>query len=365
MEKIYTDLKKSPLFHFSLHSKELFHSNFLAWLGMDIELRQIFKKLIEALGIDEKIIDSWGEDFEIKREFHDLDLIIKAPDIDKKPGEWYLVIENKVKSVPNDSQLENYTGKIKKYCGNQNDVIKILLSLGEYERKLPYGWREVNYSKIISALENNICLVCDCYKRRIIYDYISMMNTLIEITNTISIRETEKFVYQPTDEIETLRIDDLLVKRRASLLADYFTSATGFYFNAGYSNKSAIIETVVEMENDIKMGVQIQGNQYRHYIYGKINEKDIVSLSHDFLAFDRKNFRDKMIERFPNIFEDKKVKGEAGKPYCSYNKNKEGETFWYQYVVIKSDTTISEIKDCLDKDLQYLKQYEIIESEKN
>ena len=75
MRRNISKLKTLPLFHFSLHAKELFHSNFLAWLGEDPELRTLFIESIKAYDVEQTIIRSWGEDFAIKREFQDFDLL--------------------------------------------------------------------------------------------------------------------------------------------------------------------------------------------------------------------------------------------------------------------------------------------------
>ena len=50
MNTIYNQLKESPLLYLSGGSKELFHSNFLYWLG--INYRQVFEQLMSwMLGI--------------------------------------------------------------------------------------------------------------------------------------------------------------------------------------------------------------------------------------------------------------------------------------------------------------------------
>ncbi|MBQ5706558.1 MAG: hypothetical protein IIV73_08105, partial [Bacteroidaceae bacterium] len=53
-----TDLNNSPMFHLSLSSKELFHSNLLAWLAEDPDTRELFVKVLNLFGLEnEQAID--------------------------------------------------------------------------------------------------------------------------------------------------------------------------------------------------------------------------------------------------------------------------------------------------------------------
>jgi hypothetical protein len=177
-----SSLKKSPMFQLSLSSKELFHSNFLAWLGIDADLRQVFKSLMIGLGIKEAFVKSWKDNFEVLREKDHLDLIVKARDISDDQSNynkqttldsWYVVIENKIKSIPNDKQLESYSTK----CGNCQE--KLLLVISGEPMPLNYGWRRVNYTQVVKALESSMHLVSNSYKKAIIADYVDMLKYLI------------------------------------------------------------------------------------------------------------------------------------------------------------------------------------------
>ena len=53
MDTFVEKLKNNPIFHLSLSSKELFHSNFLAWLAEDKNTQALFKKILSTwLGED-------------------------------------------------------------------------------------------------------------------------------------------------------------------------------------------------------------------------------------------------------------------------------------------------------------------------
>lgn len=163
---------------------------------------------------------------------------------------------------------------------------------------------------------------------------------------------TSNYIFTPSKELDDLRIADLVDKWRIAQIADMYTKKTGLKFNSGYTNKQPLIETYFDF-NGMKLGIQIQGRQYRHYII-RDTEIDIADVSKGFLSNTRVEFRNAMLLLHPGIFEDKAVKGEQNRKYCSYDKDKEGATFWYQYVIIEENVTIEQIMNCAAKDMQIL-----------
>jgi hypothetical protein len=100
MKETIEKLKKSPLFNLSLSSKELFHSNFLYWIGHNYpsEFGGLFSKYLNEQPEDSCIK-------EIFRERENIDLSFSYSN-----GQEVL-IENKVKSVPYIGQLVKYSEK--------------------------------------------------------------------------------------------------------------------------------------------------------------------------------------------------------------------------------------------------------------
>lgn len=105
------------MFKLSLSSRELFHSNFLEWLS-NVN-REAFQRLICKLsGLDNY---EWPAVWRVKREFKNFDLCVVAYDkysddtdekIEDDPDFRLLfVLENKVKSIPYQEQLQEYTEK--------------------------------------------------------------------------------------------------------------------------------------------------------------------------------------------------------------------------------------------------------------
>jgi hypothetical protein len=115
MNDIINKLKNNFLFQASLGSKELFHSNMLAWIleqrnhKGEFEVLRIF--LNEFLNENMPVITN-PEEIIIAREEKKIDLIIKW-----KSGENfnYVFIENKLKSIPTNSQLSEYDNVVRKY----------------------------------------------------------------------------------------------------------------------------------------------------------------------------------------------------------------------------------------------------------
>ena len=129
------------MFQLSLASKELFHSNFLAWIASlpeKTEKNHPFRILMKSLGATN--VDNWPETWYVAREYHNFDLCVlnRMPDDydededddneqkDNRPEkeetgktkskvELLLVLENKVKSIPYITQLHEYQDKIIEY----------------------------------------------------------------------------------------------------------------------------------------------------------------------------------------------------------------------------------------------------------
>ena len=110
------------MFHLSLSSKELFHSNLLAWLAEDPDTRELFVVVLKLFGLEnsqaEKLADGIrGNEYMVLREYNNFDFCIceKLKNWKEKPGEEeyvpgrvVLVLENKFKSIPYETQLKGY-----------------------------------------------------------------------------------------------------------------------------------------------------------------------------------------------------------------------------------------------------------------
>ena len=150
-DNIYKMLETSPLFNLSLCSKELFHSNFLAWIALIN--KGVFVSLLKSLGCEclwEK------EEWTVQREYMNFDLCITVPEQIKKKTikRVVFILENKVKSIPRKSQLDEYDMKIH----HDSHCELLLLSMAkDYPDKQSIkatDWKITNYGELAQCIRN-------------------------------------------------------------------------------------------------------------------------------------------------------------------------------------------------------------------
>lgn len=201
--QIAQKLEASPMFNLSLSSKELFHSNFLAWLGNNHGTREFFVKVINQLvvGLNLQLSRDWA----VKREDEHFDLSIKE---NGDNGKYLLVIENKVKSLPQKKQLNDYRSKNIK--GKDEGTKFLLLTLVDrYPDKSIEGWGKKTYEDLACIMqEQDKTIIRDQYERSLIEDYIKFiqnLNNLVKEWNTETVFAQKMSVNLP-------KLQDLHVK---------------------------------------------------------------------------------------------------------------------------------------------------------
>ncbi len=251
------------MFHLSLGSKELFHSNFLYWLN--IIDRDAFMSVMHRLAKVEKF---WWEDLfskdnvEVRRESRNFDLSIyvrtcieKCLEGEKRKVETWipvLVLENKIKSLPHHDQLQEYTAKAfnewrQKKRNDQlatlwkeQPISFILLSLfipegfpancchthkyGKNKKKLQVEatWKKNSYADLHKFLSVIRIGEEESLNQKILCDYCQFVKALNELSvNDWQINENDSFVdkiypwaikgYTGDRQVQ-LRIDDIRQK---------------------------------------------------------------------------------------------------------------------------------------------------------
>lgn len=222
LDEVYLKvLRNSTMFHMSLGSKELFHSNFLHWISI-VNWDAFLQIMHEFAGLEKDEVFWWEKEdvwdchekpyhpdnnnIEVRREFHNFDLSIYILDSEKEPdespsqeddnlgenrGKWIpvLILENKMKSLPYEEQLERYTQKAfdewrtgekiktearnsqNKELDNKYGITFILLSLMEptlnkyvypkekgvknpkYTLKLTNEWKHKTYKNLLTSIK--------------------------------------------------------------------------------------------------------------------------------------------------------------------------------------------------------------------
>lgn len=136
-------LKNNPIFQLSLSSKELFHSNFLAWLAEDDNTRCVFNKVMQTW-LDDKNWEYKPNEMEVKREYNHFDFCVcdkLSIDGNDVTGSVQVVLENKFKSIAYKAQLVDYKDRAKT-LNEEGYKNKYKAEEANKGKILPRGWRD-------------------------------------------------------------------------------------------------------------------------------------------------------------------------------------------------------------------------------
>lgn len=150
---------------------ELFHSNLFAFIAKNS--KNYFKAIFKLQDLEP---DLKFDAEDVYREKNNLDLSIF------RDNKFLLVIENKMKSLPDSNQLERYNNKI----ANQNKEglekeRKILLTfLDARENSEETGWTTISYKELAQNMRSELHLLNNkpFYLLPLIYDYIEYIEKL-------------------------------------------------------------------------------------------------------------------------------------------------------------------------------------------
>ncbi len=276
---IIPDLKSSPLFNLSLSSKELFHSNFIAWIceAYPIEFGEI---LIKKFNLKNENIEFGIKN--VQRERKNIDLTIEF-EFDR------LIIENKVKSIPDKEQLKRYRDK-----SNDNDTFVLLTLIPPNFTSTQLGWHVISYKDIISIfndLSKNISEE-NIYHKNIIKDYTFFIKTLINITESLSFDIKNEFYDYYGEDYEIfrkIRLHDLYIKYKYNqIVSEIHSFLSSKLENVKISkgvrysheihkgqlvisfnlvNGKGVVNIDFSNENETIYGIMLDGNRYNHYMY--------------------------------------------------------------------------------------------------
>lgn len=248
MDTFVEKLNNNPIFQLSLSSKELFHSNFLAWLAEDKNTQALFKKILSTW-LGEDTFDYNTDCMEVKREYKNFDFSICEKIInneESETGKIRLVLENKFKSIAYKAQLDNYKKKVdalneeadKAQCkaelnlkslntakfNNWKENAKlpktkyILLTLAEdfldKEAVKESGWIIVTYADYSKTLHDNLDLVKDKFYKELLEKYCEFIDAFYTYTNNClkQIKYTDNWKILINEDFSTLRCNDIWQK---------------------------------------------------------------------------------------------------------------------------------------------------------
>lgn len=375
-------LQDSPLFQLSLTSKELFHSNFLYWLG--VTYRDLFKETFSKLGCNTA---AWPDKWEVEREYKaaksiSLDLCVKGPG---KKGKIYLVLENKVKSIPNQQQLNRYVSYWKR--DNEKPCFVLLSLMTNFPNKDQIDansdgkWIVWNYGDLAAALDKALTSYVSSvsrvstYHEEIIKDYIQLAKGLHGLFWNLTVNDNDQYYDDNVSQVyANLRMDDVYEKVRASSIVEklaeklrdrlgkesHIAIESGYkieeigestehrlakiYVDSGYTNKQGIVEAKVKINDRYVLTIQIQGEQYRHAIEWFNTVQD--------------QWEQTQQERLPSGWfsstAHNKQLDDQTKDHCKYVAKPSNSIFLYRYRKIKDNETVDNVLNEVVNDICHI-----------
>jgi hypothetical protein len=291
MDTNLKNLNNSLMFNLSLSSKELFHSNFLAYL---------FKKHNDLFC---QIIGEANFTFDVKREHKNIDIEILG-----KNGK-NIIVENKVKDVLKIEQFK----KIDQLRNRDNYQYVILFSLLDNNLssfEVNKKWTEIGYKKIIKVLSEYD--YNDKYLEKIVKDYCDFVENMITLLDA-TIGNCNKYIFHNKNSdlqnLKDIRLHDVFIKYGMTRFANYFEKkyedikvTYGISRSMGTMSFSKVING-----NDI--GIQLENTQYRIYAVCDIDTRD---------KWARKGWF------------DINYRSRSNRPYLEYKDKDSNKKFWYQ-----------------------------------
>lgn len=319
---------KSPMLYLSAGSKELFHSNFLYWIGKTN--RVLFERIINELS-GKKM--EWPTNWEIRREYKNTDICIVY---NKETGKMvknhpvtkeyaFLVLENKVKSLATRKQLLEYEEKFDGLY--ENDCHRyILLSLAKDYAELSdiknTRWQITHYDKLSQAITMYASKYAKDEELVYINDYCKYIANLSELVESWEINENTKHLQEHPD-LKEMRINDLYEKLHYSQMVQMLVaqledmdnalkekygkkdevSSLGIccgisnfeiitsreygilqhiFISSTLSHAIGLLDVKIKVASDTCFVIQLQGNRYCHGIekkgiYNEINNDNTLA----------------------------------------------------------------------------------------
>ena len=386
-------LTASPIFNLSLGSKELFHSNFWAWLfetpdGNSVSGSEYIKVFFPQFPYQK------STEYEVRREYLNMDVMIEPrPTADNADSQQAYVIENKIKSIPREAQLKEYQDKLGKK--GYKDTELLLTSILAPTFDLPGDWKTKQLPEIGRQLRT-LASRESGYRKDLIHDYSDYIEALSQLMlkgPTASAEQLYNFNHSGNSEkketlrgkprgikdqsdltdspqgagyppksnefleqLGKLRIYDLYVKRGASVLMSYLEKAVSnldlkneLTFNYSYNNGKSTCDIYVGDSDSFRLGIQIEGYQYRYHFMSKDNFTEWLKDRKDLGALpDSAKYliKEGWFTKDPN---DPKgnLKANMRNQFCFYRP-----AFLYQYRPLTPRHSFEEISSMLIKDLK-------------
>ena len=228
LDALLKQFKQNPMYFFSLSSKELFHSNFLEFL-FHTDRKKFFNIIDQLLGTN---FSSDPDKYALSREKEKFDICIshKVETKRNKEADCYdLIIENKVKSIPYYTQLEDYQNKADKHNKNlDNPQVKILLLslVKDFPDKAEIdgqeNWTIADYDQLCKLIRSEFS------DHPTIGQYVKDYCDFLDLLNTLQqsiINDNANGLFNNVDTYKPYRFHDIYAKLRSALFLMDFKQA--------------------------------------------------------------------------------------------------------------------------------------------
>jgi hypothetical protein len=256
-------LGREPLWHASLGSKELFHSNLLGWA---LETWADRGRHVLGLSGDAAVGG-------VRREYLDLDLVVEFAD-----GE-VLVVENKAFALPDEAQLRRYAEVVAKRISSGARLV--LLSLTDPgwrdgELVTEHGtWRFVSYRELGRRLHEAFA-PGESFAEQVVVHHATLMQQLADVMDLVADVGPEDPLVVPADlreRMKSIRIADAVAKARVQATMNLIrarigapvgdTAGTPERFEANFSNGTPLLSLYYWAGPRRRVGWQFQNGQWR------------------------------------------------------------------------------------------------------
>jgi hypothetical protein len=261
---VLAELVSEPLYHASRGSKELFHSDLLAWMARtfpDVAARVFAPWLVPSAD---------RREHRVRREFHRLDLLIELP------GFRPLVIENKTFALPDEEQLRRYTEEAVRVLDKPSFLLLGLCDPGwpsgraEFEGQ-PWPW--MSYGVLGERLATEFD-EGGGFSTDVLHHEARLAGMLHRIVGDVAIRtDDEPFELSSAaraqldeagllDAVGKVRAHQAgrLIQRR---LEDEEVRAPAWALEVGFTRKQPLLAGFWRVQADVFAGWQFQGRDWR------------------------------------------------------------------------------------------------------
>ena len=244
-------------YQLSLSNLELYHSNLFAVVLEKSEFinHKFFSNVID--------INKKYTDLKVYREKNSIDLTIEVIDEDRRTH--VIFIENKVKSLPEKSQLIRYSEK-------DSNAKGILLSLVNPGFDLPGSWFRKSYGELIYYYRDLLDKVDETF-RLFLTDYIDYMENIEEFIGMVSYSESYYFEESINKVLEGMRLRSLIEKIHYTNLENQIASSKYETYSGRIRGAHFLGINLPIDGTTSSFDIQIQGNQYRHKVNFSLEDK--------------------------------------------------------------------------------------------